>query len=92
MPVVDHIVRRDPPAKRIDQETLDHMAELQAHSNGYALVVMRITDEIRRYLTELELPNEQAHTNFIRGKIAGLRIALKIPEILQTEAQNQNAK
>jgi hypothetical protein len=67
---------------------LDELLELRA-SAGHAIVEARINAEIHRCRMLLELPADEARTNFHRGQIAGLRTALNIPQILEDEAKQQ---
>lgn len=70
------------------ESTLDDIIELRA-SDGHAHVQARIGEQIRRVSQKLEQRVDEAETNYLRGQIAGLRTALVIPEIIETEARQQ---
>ena len=76
---------------QISQEALDGadrdaVLEMEK-SGGYALVFMRIHQEIVRRQAELEQSADIESTQYIRGCLYGLRVALRIPEILKGEIQ-----
>lgn len=52
---------------------------------GFALVVRRILETIEQLRNELENDLTPEETIKIRGKIAGLRVALDVQSILMTE-------
>ncbi len=62
----------------VDREHLQEVLD----SNGYRILTAHITDTIEQQRTHLEQPADEARTAFTRGQIAGLRLALKIPDML----------
>jgi len=68
----------------LDNGDRDAILELE-RSTGYALVKMRIQQEIIRRSAELELPANIESTQYTRGVIYALRTVLQIPSILKGE-------
>jgi len=71
----------------LDSGDLDNIRETRA-TLGHALIFLRISDEIRRCQEKLEQPLTEQQTNSLRGQIAGLRTARELPQIIETEAEN----
>jgi len=69
----------------LDSTDLDNIRELRALP-GYSLVFIRTTDEIKRLQIKLEHPQTEQDSNILRGELAGLRLSLEIPQILEDEA------
>jgi hypothetical protein len=68
----------------LDSADRDAILELE-RSTGYALVKLRVQQEIIRRSAELELPTNIESTQYIRGVIYALRTVLQIPSILKGE-------
>jgi hypothetical protein len=75
----------------LDAGDKDALQELLI-SPGYGLVRERIADTIQQLSTELESDLDAAVTAKVRGKIAGLRLALTVPDILIAEVRPEKRK
>lgn len=73
------------PPRSLKREQIRSMLE----DPGYALIQARIRDTIERFRSDLE--SDQTHESTIRarGLIAGLRLALEIPNILLAELSHE---
>ena len=68
-----------------DSADLDALQELQ-QAPGYVLTMERIFQTIETKRDDLE--RFGAQTDFLRGQLSGLRLALAIPAILRDEIKN----
>ncbi len=68
----------------LDSADRDAIIELEK-SPAYALLTLRMVDEIKRRGKELEEPADIESTQYIRGVLYGLRMSLRIPGILKAE-------
>lgn len=59
---------------------------------GHHLIENRLRETIKREQSALEMPSDEMTTNIRRGKIAGLRIALDLPQILEDEAKEKHGR
>lgn len=73
-------------ARTLEPADADDIAET-LDSRGYRQIALRLHQTIEDHRIQLEAKMEERETNFQRGVIAGLRTALQIPEILQSEAR-----
>lgn len=69
-----------------DAEAVREMTE----SGGWRLVRSRIEKTLVEKMEALVNPSSEVETAKLRGEIAGLRTALRIPEILQSEGQKNS--
>jgi hypothetical protein len=70
----------------LDSGDLDAIRELRG-LRGYTLLFIRISDQIKLRVAKLEQLLPLDETNVLRGEIAGLKLALEIPQILEDEAR-----
>lgn len=75
----------------LDNGDLDSIREVR-QMQGHKLILLRTSDTISREIEGLVQFGSVDKTDFIRGKIAGLRTALEIPQILEDEAKQNVQK
>lgn len=74
----------------LNESDLDAIREVRAQ-RGYTLIFKRTTEVSKLDIEKLVRGDGEA--DYLRGRIAGLRLSLEIPEILETEArQNVEVK
>jgi len=82
------------PAKRRGQRLHPSDAEsigLMLRSDAWQLFQQRIERAMFLKAEELLQPLDPVKTATVRGEVAGLKLALKVPEILMTEASANRA-
>jgi hypothetical protein len=79
--------RRD----KLDGIDADEIRKTTA-SPGWQLIRQRVETALTGKLAELEQPSDAVATAQLRGFIAGLRLALKVPEILIREGEDRAEK
>jgi hypothetical protein len=82
------LLRMQPEFSNEPLDSADRDAILEVEkSPGFALIQLRIHEEITRRSAELELPADIESTQYIRGALYALRTVLQIPKILKAEIQ-----
>lgn len=74
-------ILRDDVDREHLKETLD--------SHGYRITAAHTTATVEQLRTQLEQPADEGKTAFLRGQIAGLRLALALPEMMLREYEEE---
>ena len=83
------MAQRKPRGQRLDGVDADHLTQTVA-SEGWQLIRQRIERTLELKQGELEQPLDPVRTATVRGEIAGLKLALTVPEILTAEAKRNH--
>jgi hypothetical protein len=67
-----------------DDVDREHLREA-VDTHGYVILAARTNATIDQLRNQLEQPADEAKTAFLRGQLAGLRLALKLPDMMLQE-------